>query len=289
MKKSYIYILPILIAAFFIVSCNKDNDKSENILAKVGDETLTEDDLRMHTPLGISQEDSVKFVRAYINDWINTRLINTIAPEAIGDMSTIDRMVEEYRSRLIANEYKRMTQAALLSQTITEDSLRSYYENHKKDFLLSQPLVKGVYIKADSASVPHKEITKMLSSGKIEDIDLLEKKYADGFVHFDYFRDKWIAWNKIDAVIPFPAGYNINDYVNRTSPTIINNNGFSYFLEVSDYLPEGAIAPFDQARDEVARAIARDNTVDLYDRMIDELFDQGVKNGQVKIFCDLNR
>lgn len=291
MKKNLFRQLFLIAISISIVACSSDKKNSdEEMLVKIGNQTLTKRDLEKQLPTGLSEEDSTRYARAYINEWINTQLINTIAPKALGgNLGRIEEMVEEYRHQLIANEYRRLREGKILNESVSPDSLKAYYNNHKDRFKLTEPMIKGIYVKTDSSNKNINTIIGLISSRKASDVNELEKNQTRSLIHYDNFRDKWIPWNKIDALIPFPSGNNIDTYLQTGHTNVINNNGFTYILDINEYLPQGATPPFELVRDEISRAIGQDKVVDVFAQMIRELYDEGVKNGQVEIFCDINR
>lgn len=288
--KNIFFRTPFLAIIMLVCMSCSDSDKNDNgeTLVKIGNTTLTRAELNNHLPSGLSKDDSIRFARAFINDWINEQLITSVAANTI-DMNMINEMVEEYRKQLIISEYKRRKEAELISSAIPEDSLKAYYDSHQSEFKLPTPLVKGIYVKIDSADVRRKDIVNLLKSPSNSDLDRLEQNYSGALIHYDFFRNRWIDWDKLDALIPFPAEFNPATQIRKGNTTIIDNNGFTYLLHVSDFIPAGDQSPFELVKDEVTRAIAQDQAIDIYARIIGNLYDEGVKNGKVEIFCDINR
>ena len=83
-----------------------------------------------------------------------------------------------------------------------EDSPRAYYEEHKDDFKLERPMVKGVYLKLLDDAPKLKQIRRLYRSDSPGDIDKLEKAAIGTAIHYDYFRDSWIDWEQIENRIP---------------------------------------------------------------------------------------
>ena len=95
-------------------------------------------------PSGLSPEDSTIFAKAYIRNWINTRLVERVAASEV-DMAQIDRLTREYRDELIMSQYRRAMARQAQDGEFAEDSLRAYYEEHKDDFKLGASYGQGVY------------------------------------------------------------------------------------------------------------------------------------------------
>ena len=69
----------LLIAALLLLvlhSCKYPMMKKEEpVLARVGDEYLSESDIKDLVPEGISPKDSINLVRNYVNNWVKTTLM----------------------------------------------------------------------------------------------------------------------------------------------------------------------------------------------------------------------
>ena len=93
--------------AALLWGCSGADDASDvpaDVLASVGQSRLTLSELRGAMPGGLSADDSVKFATAYINSWVDSRLVSRIAAEEV-DMSEIDEMVDRYRRELVLRKY----------------------------------------------------------------------------------------------------------------------------------------------------------------------------------------
>ena len=105
-----------------VVACSHgDADRDDSpVLAKVGKSQLTVSELAAAIPLGLNSADSARFASAYIRRWVDSRLISDIASAEI-DMRDIDRMVNDYRNRLIEMEYRRRMADAHASTDFPDD------------------------------------------------------------------------------------------------------------------------------------------------------------------------
>lgn len=270
-----------------LFSCGQSNDQkaAPDVLVKIDKETLTRADLAVEMPVGISADDSVKFAHAYIKAWIDTQLAKQIASKEI-DMTQIDKMVEQYRNDLIMYEYQRRMYDAN-AQEFPEDTLQAYYEAHKNEFILSQPMVKGVYLKVadDAKSLP--SLRKLYRSKKETDIDNLDKSELNGAVHYDYFRDKWIDFEQIESRIPYDFSPSADTFLKNHKNLDYSSGGFTYLLDITDVLHTGQQMPYEGARNLIIERL-RYADRKAYDAVLrKELFDKAVEKGQLNIYCDL--
>lgn len=226
------------------------SDDESTMLARVGRERLTLEDVSREMPGGLTPDDSAKFVKGFVYSWVDTRLLTAMAPEDL-DMAEIDRLVEDYRNSLIAEAYRRKIAEDGSSAAFAEDSMRVWYEAHKGDFKLREPLVKGVYVKLPEKSSNLATIRKLMRSDKSEDIDMLEKEVLRSqAIHYDYFRERWVDWDQIEVRIPYAFG-SAESFLKPGRFLETSTGGHTYLLRVTEVAPKGSTMPYEAARDEV--------------------------------------
>ena len=235
-----------MLSSLSVTACGSGGAVADgDVLASVGTSMLTVDDLRDNTPLGLSSEDSVLFCRAYIKQWIDSRLVSEIAVRNISGTEKIDKMVEEYRNDLIMKEYKRLMYEENGGRWFSVDTLKSYYDNHKSDFILKKPLVRGIFLKLPQDAPRLQDVRKWYCSDNSDDIERLEKYTLQDAVQYDYFRDRWTDWNDIQNHIPMDFGGSPDMFLKKNDNFEMTRDGYTYLLSVSEYLPSGSEVPFD--------------------------------------------
>lgn len=256
-RTTTIKALAAIFPAFLCAACSQpDNQPPGNradVVASVGEAVLTIADLRAALPAGLTSDDSARFVRAYVNSWIDSRLITDIAAHEV-DMSQITPLVEEYRSRLIMQQYtRRMFESH--AAAIPDDSLRTYYDRHSSEFRLERPLVRGVYIKVPDDSPALRDLRKLYRSDRPDDIDRLEKEVLHGATHYDYFRDRWVDWEQIETRIPADFGADPAAWAAPGRTLDVSAGGFTYLLRITEILPAGRPMPFESARPLIVQSL----------------------------------
>lgn len=253
------------------------------VLARVGSSKLTIDEVRKNMPGGITPDDSVKFVKGYVYSWVDTRLVLEMAPADL-DMAEIDRLVAEYREALISEAYRRKMAEDGANPAFSEDSLKSYYEQHKADFKLRTPLVKGVYVKLPSAAANIGSVRKLMRSDKAEDIDRLEKEVIrSNAIHYDYFRERWVDWDQIDVRIPYDFG-SPESFLRPGRFLETSADGHSYFLRISEVLPASSVMPFEAAREDVRERLLAERRRQIDATFRADLLRRATETGRAEIF-----
>ena len=284
-----IFISAVLLLIILSTACsNKNKQDSGDILVTVGNAVLTLDDLRKQLPSGLSAEDSTALAHAYIRSWIDSRLISEIASQNIGDLTEIDRMTEQYRNELITYEYRRRMFDDRIKSEITEDSIKKYYDENPVELKLQRPILKGIYLKIPNESPSLKNAKKWYVSTKTEDIDKLEKQCLDGAIHYDYFRDRWVDWERIESLIPAEFGSDPNAFLATHKNLEISQGDFTYLLSISEYIPSGKTMPYEFAKETIKDILAYSRRAE-YDRLLRlSLLKEAEDNGQISINCKLD-
>lgn len=284
------FISYVLCPVIFVISVSCSENKTENgdnpILVKVGTSSLTLSQLRKALPVAITTSDSAAFASAYIRRWIDARIVSDIAASEI-DMTDIDRLVNDYRNRLIEMEYRRRMADSHVAVVIPDDSLRNYFVEHNDDFKLERPMIQGVYLKVPDNASNLAVIKRLYRSDKQADIDRLEKEVLTSAIHYDYFRDKWVDWEQVELHIPYDFGADPDAFLKGKDHFEISAGGFVYLLDITDVLPSGAYMPFDNAKALIAERLSAQQR-QAYDALLmKNLYDKSLKDGKIQLFVDL--
>lgn len=266
-----------------LISCSSsDNAKTAtDVLARVGKQTLTLAELKKSMPGGLNEEDSVRFVKAFVNEWVETRLISDIASDEI-DMTEINRLVDEYRNELIAREYaRRMFEAH--AANIPEDSVRTYYDAHKEDFKLDRPMVKGTYLKVPEDAKNLKVLRRLYQSDKHVDADKLEKEVIKSAIHYDYFRNRWVDWEQIETKIPYDFGVTGDQWLAKNRKLETTAGGFTYLLYITEVLPKGSPMPLEAARSQIVNRLLNFSRKEYNESLKKELLNKAKDSGKIEI------
>lgn len=256
MKITGLYSAPtrlILAGALFaMMACSHPgSEKESEYIVTLGSSHLSLEDVRVTMPGGLSADDSVKYVKAYVSAWIDERLAMEVASDDI-DMDEINRLTEEYRRQLIMAEYKRRMFDAQAAE-IPEDTLKAFYTDYGSRMTLDRPMVRGVYIKLPEKASNIAVIRKLYRSAKRDDQDQLEKEVLKaGAVHYDYFRDRWIDWEQIETRVPHDFGASSASWTHAGSNLDETYNGYVYLLQISEVLPAGTPLPYEAAKSLIA-------------------------------------
>lgn len=267
---------------FLLAGCSGEpKTEPADLLARVGNARITLTEVRRQMPGGLSPEDSARFVKAFVNEWVDNRLVSEIASEEV-DMTEINRLVEDYRQSLISAQYRRKMYETH-ADAIPDDSIKAYYEAHKTDFVLERPMVMGTYLKAPDDARNLRTLKRLYSSEKQVDTDRLEKEVLSSAIHYDYFRNRWVDWEQIESKIPFDFGKSQDSWLSKNRRLEYSSGGFTYLLYITAVLPAGSPQPLEAARAQIInRLIAADRKA--YDaELLQGLYTRAKESGRLKV------
>lgn len=279
----------LCLSAVILFSGCSDADRGTDeagLIARVGNATLTRSEFVKAMPGGMTPADSVRFAQAYIHNWIKSRLVTEIAADEI-DMTNIDRLVDEYRSRLIELEYRKQMFETHVRAEIPEDTLRNYFVSNNSDFILQRPMLQGLYLKVPSDARNLGTIRKLYRSDKQADIDRLEKEVLTSAIHYDYFRDRWVDWEQIELHIPYDFGNNPDAFLRDKDHFETSAGGFVYLLDIKDKLQTGATMPYETARPLIVERLRSRLRADYEKTLLDDLYKNSLDKGRIQLFVDL--
>lgn len=277
--------LLILAVVFLFFSCRESSSEKDrgDALVKVGNNVLTRTDLETVMPDGLNSKDSALFVTDYIKQWVNDQLLYDVASRNIPDMENIDRRVNRYRRELVMFEYQKHLLNEKLSKEISEEDMKAYYEENLGKFKLHSAIIKGLFLKVPENSPQIASLKKWYKSDSPEAVENIEKYGLHNAVIYEYFYDKWVSFEEVMNNIPYPVSQE-TEFLRTHANIELNHNGYWYFLNISDYLPEGGQMPFDFAKVQIKEILMNQRKMKFLRDMKEELYKDALKDKEIEYF-----
>lgn len=271
-----------LLLAF--VACKEEYDhRGKTPLVGLKGNFLYVEDLQFVLPAGLSQKDSVMFAERYIQEWIENILLYEKAERNIQKDGTIEALVENYRKSLIVHAYQQALVEQSLSEEVTEQELRDYYDRNQALFKVDSPLIKGLFIKVPLKAPDVNNVRRWYRNESNEAIENLEKYSLRNAVKYEYFYDKWIPVSEILNLMPLHVP-DIDKYLEKNQHIELKDSAFYYFLNVSEYRLSGAQEPFEYAEKQIKNMLLNIKRINFMKQMKTDLYQQAIKNDEVKFY-----
>ncbi len=256
-----------------------------DLLVKVKDKVLTRTEVDQQIPKGISSEDSFLIAESLEKKWVKDKLVYDRAQQNLDrdEQRKIDQLVDEYRNSLIRYRYQEQLLRERLSAEFQESDKLSYYEQNQKKFILDKALIKGLFLKIPIDAPGLSEVKKWYKSSSEANLEKIEKYSIQNANIYDYFYDKWIDFNEVMDNIPLHVA-NANDFLKANKTLEVSDSSFCYLLNISEYLPEGGVAPYDYASSQIMEMLMNQRKVEFLRKFEDELYNDAVRSGDVKFY-----
>ncbi len=247
MNKEF-YVLLLIFACLTVSCAEKKEEQQEKKRPKpivcVYDKCLYPSDLELINRKSISPSDSATKVSNYIDFWIkNQLLLKKAEMNLTAEQKNVSRELDDYRASLLIYKYKKKFIEQKLDTSITQEEIRQYYRNNAREFILSNNVIKALYIKVPLDAPKQYQIKwQALSKREKDSLALFEycRKFA---VKYDYFGEKWIHFNDLLKELPIEVSDQEN-YIKYNPFMQAKDSLFNYYVAIKDYRLKTDITPF---------------------------------------------
>lgn len=278
------------LVANFAVGCSSatsgdspasDSDSiPSDAVVMVGDSILTRREVESRIPAGTSPEDSTALFHSIVDGWLDRMLLTDIAARNIEDMEEIDRLLEDYRMKLLIARYCRSLRESR-ADGISQKDIDEYYKANSEEMALDNPVVKGLYVKLPSDAPRLRDIRNWIMTATPDAIDNLEKYGLTDAIEYSIFDNRWTDWTAIAGQIPYNFG-NPDEFVARRRNFETTFRGFTYLLHISAFLPSGDRTPKEIAEPLIRERLATERG-DRYEKsIISKIYNEALHNGRLK-------
>ena len=256
-----------------------------NVIVKVGNETLYQQELDENLSSFFHPEDSILAAEHYIRNWINDRLLYDIAQKNIQDKKGVDRLVENYRRSLIIHRYQEQLINEKLTSDIDENLLLPYYEANKDKFQLDYPMIKGLFVKVPIEAPHIDNIRKWYKSLKESDSENIERYCVQNSALYDNFTEQWISF--LELTDNWPVKYsNITTVVKSNKYIEERDSNYYYFLHITNYLLPGDTTPFEYSKPIIRDILINQRKVDFLKKTEEDLYQRALNRREIHFYKD---
>ena len=277
------YFAVVIGILFSVSACTLEKKEVPGAIVSVGDRYLTREMLSQVIPDGLSHRDSCAFADAYVRHWAEDELVYDVAQKNIPNVGRIELLVDKYRRELFAHEYQKQILNEKLDAEISAEAVKNYYRTHLDKFILKVPIIKGLFVKVAETSPEIKNLKKWYRNRDHGSIENIEKYSLHNIINYEYFYDRWISFDEVLSAIPYSIS-DANRFLQTHKYLEINNDGYWYLLNISDYLPAGANMPLDFARTQIEEILLNQKRMDFLHQMNNELYQEALENRKIKYY-----
>lgn len=276
-------VLIVLVVVLLAMSCKQSTpDKSEEILAKVGNKYLTVQQARAAIPNFILAEDSVNALYKYREEWVQQQLLLQEANRlGLAQKKEVQQKLQKAREEVLREALKDYIIGSQNKDLkISDAEARSYYQAHKEQFTLAEEFVKFRYMR-----------TKTLKAARAARHDLL-----DGVpwpeVSRTYSLNPEVAINESEQYWPISMALKNIDIMNRYLNIIGQNeispiqrvNGDYHFVQLMDTRSQGEQPDLEWLIEQIKDWIILNKRRRSFSSYIKNLYLKAKSNNEVETF-----
>lgn len=275
--------LALLLAPFLLAGCDhREGRKADDILlAEAGSRELWLSDVAHMVHESATPQDSALTIRAYVEHWVREQLLMAKAEENVPPDLDLDRLVEDYRSSLIRNNYERRLLETRLDSSVSEQELIAFYEENQEQYLLEKPIARFHFLKVRQDNPSMQEVDRWWNKAdrtSMENLRAFSTRHAvasslDDSLWLDLGAIAEMAWPAVSNPGSLAAGREVR----------YQDPDHRYWLRVLEVKASLEVAPLAYIREQATRAILHRRQVELIERTKEQLYQIAIRKNQVKI------
>lgn len=269
---------------FFGYSCSEDiqTNNGNFLLARVYNKSLYIKDLEGMFPPGTSAYDSSLITNAYTQRWVREAVLLYEAENNLPKDLNIDRLVRDYRSSLVRNNYEQVLLEQLMETEISKEELANFYDKNKIQYQLDNPIVKAnVVVVPKIISV--RDSLKYLWKNAT-DVNLARLKNICEEYELAHILDgnKWNEWENLAIYLPRNIGFEA--FSKKGKDFSIQDGEFEVWVKILDSKKPQEIPPIEYVEEQLKRMLLLSRKTKLLEEKKEDMFDIAKRKGQIEIF-----
>ena len=256
---------------------------TRDALATIGDTHLYKDEVDIVYAQQGRGIDSASFVQDYVQRWAVDVLFHEKAKENVASTAEIDRMVEKYRESLIQNLYQDRLITQQLVPTITAEEVREFYEKEQSLFELTEPYVKGFYVKLPYKNSKVRDVRNRCLRRGQDDLEELERLCSENGYEYQFFMEEWLPFVDLAHKTPLTE-QQLMDRLLRKEIIEFTEGKFTYFVCADSILKRNDIKPIEMVSDEIKELLINSKKARFIKQMKRSLYEEALKSGRAILY-----
>ncbi len=274
-----------LVFVSFLMSCVDNKvENTDTVVASVYGKALYKSDLENIMYEGITTNDSIVRVKAFIDSWIRRELLIHKAETTLEEEKLdFSKQIEDYRNSLVIYTYETEILRDNLDTIVSDEEVERYYNENISNFRLDHNIVKVIFIE-----LPKKNRWKWTFYNLLSDKDTLMIDSINNLAlrYSDVYERNIDSWRRFDDVI---TSYNINV---KNEISFLKNNGFimrenddkTSMLRVCEYRTIGDVSPLEFEEEGINYIILNARKKEFLNKLHNDMYDEAMKNRIFYIF-----
>jgi len=274
---------PLFISiTLLILSCsNINNDNSNDLIARAGENFLYQNDL----PSFSSRQDSLLRYKNFVELWAKEKLLYDLSLTNLSQSkkNELDLLIEKFKIDLYINSYKDLIVNSRIDSIVTNEEIESYYNANIDNFTLNETLLKYRYLKVPSDNININRIRRYIQRLSNDDRDFLDSLNFQ-FAELKVNDSVWFAERDVISSIEFINQTNKSNFMRVNRLYEIKDDQYINYFIVKDLLKSGNIPPLSYLYDRIKLNIINQRRIDLIKNINKEILNDALKSSKYEIY-----
>ena len=282
--KFQIIVLVSVLLACVGCSSHRGLRADDEAVARVGSAYFYRSELAALMPEGVAAADSVNCSNAIISKWMVAQLKQKEAEMLFESSSRdIEKLVEEYRRSLLVQRLDRHYLEKEPCGEISEQKVAEYYNAHKADFKVKQPMVKGEIVALGENNRRRKQLAEWFSSATGEKrVDFEEICRKEKISHLKF--SEWVLFSDYLSNLPLLRNANHDGMLGNRSIQQIHHNKVYYYYRITAVLNVGDTMPLELAAGNIREILTKSHNAEVLRRHEEKMEKSALSSGNAEIF-----
>ena len=280
------YWIPLLLLTILVSSCDYFKvPKEPKAFARVGKVFLYESDIVDLVPKGTSKKDSIAIVKSFIDRWATQKLLFEASERNIDDskINEFKELIEQYKIDLYTKNYIEDLVIRQIDTVVTEEEIKSYYNNNKQFFTNSSELVKMRYINLVKENPKFVNIKSKFTSFTKKDRLELEQQ-AINFKSYAFNDSIWVDINQVYEKLPFVNLDNKEKFISSGINIQYPDSTTIWLVKVNNVLPKDSPTPLEFLRPTIKQIIVNNRKLELVNTIEKEITNDALNDNKYEIY-----
>ena len=257
LRKLFIFLLLIL-------SCDFNTELNDNIIARVGDKTLSKKDLIDKLPKNINSDDSIIISNKIINNWALNQLLidNAEINLSSEEVEKIEKISSDYYNDLLISTYKNKIASYNSDTLVLDDEISKYYDSNFENFLLYEDIIKGRYVRLNKNNFNLNEIKRRFRRFNEQDLTFFDSISLQ-LLNYSLNDSTWVNKDLFFNKIPVLKDEEIERIVKKTLYVVKEDSLDVYLIKINDFIGINDKAPIDYIYYRIEELIKNKKRVDF--------------------------
>lgn len=267
MRIRYVSFIFLLVLPFIILNCQNNSVPAIEIVAKVGDQYLTRDELINWMPQDIPEEQKDILSRQYIDRWVQKTMLALTAEDDGMSLTPYEKWsLESLQKEMLAQKY--LNSKLPKDIIITDQEISTYYDEKKEQFIRNEDEVHLVQLFLENLD---RAIAEEIREQKSL-LEVIKKNYLDTQINRIVEKNGDLGYVPVENLRKEIARTIKNGRTGRIYGPINIEKGYYYF-QMMDKQKAGSFRSLDLVQDEIRLRLVSIKREKLADELSEKLKD----------------